>query len=547
MAVPLAAQTSQESPAGPEPHVYEVDRINQGLAPLGEPLDLETPQSLLESFLDAGFAQEWDRAAAALDLSEVPVGRQAAEGPELARKAIEIVHRSVVIDWRQIPDRPDAVDVSSTAEAPLSGEPRRNIALWYLRAEDRDYSFRIARVKADGSDPVWLISRQTVENIPALYERYGPTPFEEMLPAPLRAQAFWTLAWWEVVALPLVLLFAVGIANLTYAGIRALRRSRDEEGLVYGVLRAVHLPATLAVFAGTFALVRLGVFNFSGAVSTFLDPLQITLFVAAIVAIVLTVIDTIAQFASESRTEELEDPDNEESRDYFTKLSAARRLVTVFVVMVAAGVVLLQTDIANTLGFSLLASAGVLGLIIVFAARQALGDLMASIQIAFAKTARIGDAVHWGGQWCYVERIGFTHLRLRTWDERRLMAPVSAFVNESFENWTKTDPSLMTHVELMLDHRADVDRLREEFQRFVENDDGVMDAEEAKVQVVDHGSSAMTVRFLARARDPKAGWRLQCRVREHILAAIAEMETSGESPPVFLPREREVQVAEQTG
>ncbi|MBV7266594.1 mechanosensitive ion channel family protein [Erythrobacter ani] len=545
IAFPIAAQGPSDVPASSEPHVYELDVINPGLPQPAELLDLETPQALFESLMDAGHAEEWDRVATALDLSDLSVSEQAARGPELARQAFDIVNRSILIDWRGLSDRPDAVEVIASDKEPLAGEPRRSIVLTHLRADGRDYSFRIARLKTPNGEPVWMISRQTVENIPALYERYGPSKFEKSLPPQLRKQAFWTLAWWEVISLPVVLILALMAAALVYAGIRRFRENLDEERLAHSIARAIHLPASLTALAGTFALLRSSIFNFSGTVASILDPLEITLFVAAIGALILVIIETIIDFASGQRTRELEDPDNEEARDYFTKLAAGQRIITVFVVLIAAAVVLIQTDIASTLGFSLLASAGVLGLILVFAARQALGDLMASIQIAFAKTARIGDAVYWQGQWCYIERIGFTHLRLRTWDERRLMAPVAAFIGESFENWTKTDPSLMTHVELMLDHRADIDRLREEFQQFVENDDAVMDAEEAEVQVVGHDAQAMTVRFLARAEDPKAGWKLQCRVREHILAAIGKMDASDERTPVFLPREREVQVAQQ--
>jgi small-conductance mechanosensitive channel len=545
-AAPTLAQTSQDVPAGPEPHVYEVEALNTGLPDADPALDLETPQALLESFLDAGEDEDWTRAAHMLDLAELPEAEQARLGPEIARQAHEIIKRSVIVDWRGITDRPDAVDVLTTSEAPLAGEPRRNIALWYLRAEGRDYSIRIARLQAPGEDPVWMFSRQTVENIPALYQQYGPTRLERALPAFLRAQAFWTLAWWEVIALPLVLLIALIAAALTYVGLRRLRDMHDEDSLIYGVIRATQLPAAMAVLAGTFAILRETVFNFSGTVAAILDPLQITLFVAAVVTIILSAIDTIVQFASYQRTDELEDPAHEESRDYFTKLSAARRLLTVFVVLVAGAVVLLQTDIANTLGFSLLASAGVLGLVIAFAARQALGDLMASIQIAFAKTARIGDAVHWQDQWCYVEHIGFTHLRLRTWDERRLMAPVSSFVNTSFENWTKSDPAIMMHVELELDHRADVDALREEFARFVEGADDIIDKDDSKVVVIDHKAKAMTVRFLARAKDPKVGWAMHCRLREEMIAAAARLDAggTGEPAPTYLQREREVQLDE---
>ncbi len=173
---------------------------------------------------------------------------------------------------------------------------------------------------------------------------------------------------------------------------------------------------------------------------------------------------------------------------------------------------------------------------------------MASLQIALAKTARIGDAVLYDGRWCYVEKINFTYLQLQSWDNRRLMVPVNEFVSNTFENWSKEDSALFETVELRLDHRADVDRLREAFEAFVEDDDGVIKKDEAKVQVTGQEAAGMVVRFYAWASDPITGWNMHCRMREAMIAAAArlEAETSGEPAdrPAYLPREREVKIGE---
>ncbi|HCJ81181.1 MAG TPA: mechanosensitive ion channel protein MscS, partial [Erythrobacter sp.] len=193
---------------------------------------------------------------------------------------------------------------------------------------------------------------------------------------------------------------------------------------------------------------------------------QLVLIIAAIIGIALSVIEALFDFATSQRTDELEAPDNNADRNFYTKMSAIRRIITVMILLAGIGFLLVASNLSSTLGFSIMASAGILGLVLAFAARKVLGDIMASVQIAFAQTARIGDAIRYDGQWCYVEKIGFTHLRLRTWDERRLIAPVSDFTNDSFENWTKEDASLMMHVELELDNRADVDALRQPFRDF---------------------------------------------------------------------------------
>ena len=542
LAAPAIAQTDQQVPASSEPYVYEVEAINAGLAQPAGLLELDTPQALLESFMEAAEREDWQRAAGALDLGNLPPAGQADRGAELAARMYEILHRSIAIDWSALPDRPDAVDTRASDKNPMAGAHRRHITLGRLNLDGRNVPISIARLQTNAGEPVWLFSRQTVGNLPALYEEYGPTRFEQSLPDWLRRQAFWTLAWWEVIALPLVLLVAFGAGALTYLGINRQRKGSDHA--IAGILRAVHLPATLLAIAGTFALVRNWLFTFSGIVNSIMNPLQIALIVIAIGAVVLAIVEFMIDFATDRRVERLESPENEDDRDFFTRMSAVQRILIVVVVIAGLGVVLVQSSITQTLGFSLLASAGVIGLVIAFAARKILGDIMASLQIAFARTARIGDAVQYEGQWCYVERIGFTHLRLRTWDERRVMAPVAEFVGSSFENWTKRDPSLLMRVPLYLDHRADIAALREEFHRIVAEDDDVIEKDKATLEVIDHTAQAMVARCVMEAVDPKVGWVMHCRIREKMIAAAARLDAAAgnEPAPAFLPREREVRM-----
>ena len=544
--LPAHAQAERDVAQGSEPYVYEVERLQNATSSERTPLDLDTPMGLLETFMDAGEKGDWTRASAALDLANVD--GEARDPDELAAQLYDLLHRSMTIDWAGLPDRPDAVDTETTSKDPMAGVARRSLTIGWLEANHRTLPIRIARVRAPGGEPVWVFSRQTVENVPELYSIYGPTRFEQALPAPLRKQAFWTLAWWEIIALPLILLAAALAAALTYIAIRRLRRRWDEDAKIYGVLQAIHLPATLLAFAGTFALVRETFFRLSGPVKDLLDPLQLVLVILAIIGIALSVIEALFDFATTERTDELESPDNGADRNFYTKMSAIRRIVTVLILLAGVGFLLIASNLSNTLGFSIVASAGVLGLVLAFAARKVLGDIMASVQIAFAQTARIGDAIYYGGQWCFVEKIGFTHLRLRTWDERRVIAPVSDFTSDSFENWTKQDANLMMHVELELDNRADVEQLRGPFREFVENDEDVIDPEDAVCEVVAQNSRAMVVRFMARSTDPKAGWAMHCRLRERMLAVASKLDAAAghEPAPAFIPREREVRM-DQTG
>ena len=198
-----------------------------------------------------------------------------------------------------------------------------------------------------------------------------------------------------MIALPLILLAAALAALLTHLAIRRFRGRFRDDAVVHGVLRAMHLPAVLLAFAASFALVRETFFRLSGPVKDLLDPLQLILIIAAFLGIVLSIIEAMFELATDRRTDALEDPDNGEDRDYYTKLSAIRRIVTALSMLAAIGFLLVASNISSTLGFSILASAGVFGLVLAFAGRKLLGDIMSSVQIAFAQTARIGDAVQY--------------------------------------------------------------------------------------------------------------------------------------------------------
>ncbi|MBC6715848.1 mechanosensitive ion channel [Aurantimonas sp. DM33-3] len=542
----LATLTGAAAQDSAPTRYYEIDTLNSGLPPAEAYIGHETPQGMMESFVAAANARNWEMAAHMLDLSDIDPALQAEMGPVLAKRMFDIAENGMWLDWGDLSDRPDAMATNVAAENPMAGEPRRNIRLAILELPDRPVSVRIARVKPADGEPVWLFSRQTVGNILALHEIYGPTRFEQSLPGFMRERAFWTLAWWEVVALPLVLLIAIGAALLVHAWIGRVKW-RQPSRIARRILDSIQMPVALMACVGTFSLVNTLLFTFSGAVNRFLTPLQSTLFVIALAMIGVRIVDAVLDRVVQRNVEALGDSEAAEQRDLYTNISAARRVAIVLALGAGVSLVLIQTNAFESLGFSLLASAGVIGLVLAFAARSVLANIMASLQIALAKTARIGDAVLYDDQWCYVEKINFTYIQLQTWDNRRLIVPVNELVSHTFENWTKQDSSITKIVALRLDHRADVDRLREAFQEFVQNDEDVINRETADVYVVDQDRSGMLVWFLAAASDPSTGWTMQCRLRETMLKAVVRLEAENGGPvadrAVYLPREREELVA----
>ncbi|ESR22601.1 mechanosensitive ion channel family protein [Lutibaculum baratangense] len=519
---------------------YEVEALNRGLPQPPADLNLETPQALMETFLAAAEQDDWERAAHTLDLSHVPVEEQALSAPLLASRLHDVIRRGMWLDWGSLPDRPDGLMANEPDKDPMSGEPRRNIRLALLELENRPVSIRVARVKPSDGDPSWVFSAQTVGNIEEMHQRFGATALERSLPAFLQQRAFLTLTWWEVIALPLLLLASVLAAAFAYRAIGGIERKWQSK-TARAVLDSIRMPVALLLVVGIFTATRSMLFTFSGAVNTFLTPLQTVLFVVAIVLIGVRIVDALLDRMVRSNVEKLGGSESADERVTYTNISAARRIAIVVAFLIGVGLVLVQVHAFQSLGFSLLASAGAVGIVLAFAARTMLADIMASLQIAFAKSARIGDAVLYDGQWCYVEKVNFTYIQLQSWDGRRLIVPVNELVSKTFENWSREDASMFRTVELRLDHRTDVDRLREPFQRFVEEDDDVIKKDEAKVQVIDHDADGMVVRFYAWAGDPASGWNMHCRLREEMLKVVARLEAEQSrehGQAVYIPRER---------
>ncbi|MEN3792585.1 mechanosensitive ion channel family protein [Fulvimarina sp. MAC3] len=541
------AQSSGSGSSSPATRWFEVESLNAGLPPMPRFVDRDTPRGMMETFWFAAEVKDWDRAMYTLNFNEISPEIRAEVAPLLTERLFDILQRGYVLDWGTFSDRPDALDAMASSKNPMAGEPRRSIRIATLDLPNRPASIRIERVKTPNGDPVWVFSDETVVNINQLYEVYGPSELERAMPKFLQQNAFWTLKWWEVVAIPLVCFAAFMFAAWAYHAVGRARR-RKPHPMVKNILDSVQIPVALFAFVGTFFLVKEFLFTFSGPVSRFVDPLQIFLLVVALALIAVRIVDAVLERLVTDNMEDITQNQDADTRDLYTNISAVRRIAVVVAILVGAALILIQTDASNTLGFSLLASAGAVGLILAFAARTVLSDIMASLQIAIAKTARIGDAILWKGDWCYVEKIKFTHVQARSWDHRRLIIPVSELVSNTFENWSKQDPKIVKLVELRLDHRADVDALREVFNEFVESEEDITDKSEAKVQVVGHDHTGMLVRFLAPAPDPAKGWDMQCRMRERVLSYAAKLEDKvGKEPAgqaAYFPREREVLVGE---
>lgn len=207
------------------------------------------------------------------------------------------------------------------------------------------------------------------------------------------------------------------------------------------------------------------------------------------------------------------------------------RGLNILVVIIGLGAALMTFDSVRHVGGSLLASAGVGGIILGFAARPVLGNLLAGMQIALTQPFRIDDVLHVQGEWCWVEEVTATYVVLRVWDLRRLVIPLQWFIENPFQNWSRNDAELLGTVFLRVDYAMPVAPLREEFARLLRQSPQ-WDGKVETVQVTDSDDRTMQVRFLMSASDSSKTWDLRCAVREGLITFLQAQY------PEYLPRVR---------
>lgn len=514
---------SSSSGDGPPGTWFPVETLNEGLPPPPDWVDRRTPQGAVESFLDAMTSNAPEIAAHMLDLSAIPPEEQVERGATLASHLEAVLDRRAIISWRQLLERPDSLNAGQSSSATMAGEPRRSLLIGVLDDEGREAAIRLNRIKPTDGEPVWVFSQRTVSQIPTLYQAYGPTEFEKNLPAWLKREAIFGTRVFEAIGLPLIVASSWLAGWLTYKLFAMLSR-RASGYWSRAALRAVRWPLIIIVTTTIVLILALKVLTVSGAIASFLTPLTLIGYVIAVLMFTMSLLDTALDRIVTFDASRLSDPENSTVRNYATVMTAARRAAIVLGCIAGIGIVLASANVFRSLGFSLLASAGALTIILGFAARHVLGNIMASLQIAINRSARIGDLIIFEGVFATVERIHFTYVQLRTWDDNRVVVPVSHFISDKFENWSMVSGGKVCWNKMTLHQHADIDAIRDEFLDLAEEEPEVTKDDDCKVLILGHDAFGITIRFQYRVEDPNKVWVTQCLMGERIVKACQRIE-----------------------
>lgn len=211
--------------------------------------------------------------------------------------------------------------------------------------------------------------------------------------------------------------------------------------------------------------------------------------------------------------------DNLKARKVHTQLDVLRDIALVLVIIIGLAMALMAFPKGKAMGNTILASAGIIGIVVGMAAQKTIGTFIAGLQIAFTQPIRLDDVVIVENEWGRIEEIALTYVVVRIWDQRRLIVPVTYFIENPFQNWTRTTAELLGTIYIYCDYTVPIEKIRQCLQDIVEQSDK-WDKRVCGLQVTHATDRTLELRALVSAADASLAWDLRCEVREKLVSIL---------------------------
>jgi small-conductance mechanosensitive channel len=241
------------------------------------------------------------------------------------------------------------------------------------------------------------------------------------------------------------------------------------------------------------------------------------LLIGVVAFILCQLVGTVA--AVVLRPYRLDVTDNLRARGIHTQIMVLKKVAFTVIGIFTLASMLMVFESVRQFGASILASAGIAGIVVGLAAQRSIATLLAGFQIAMTQPIRVDDVVIVEGEWGRIEDITLTYVVVKIWDQRRLIVPMTHFLERPFQNWTRTSSEMLGTVILYLDYSIPVRALREELTRILQTSTR-WDQRVSVLQVTDTREHTVEVRALVSAADASQAWDLRCEVREHLVAFV---------------------------
>ena len=211
--------------------------------------------------------------------------------------------------------------------------------------------------------------------------------------------------------------------------------------------------------------------------------------------------------------------DSLQAKASYTKMHILRQITILFIFIISISTMLMSFDSAREIGIGLFASAGFLGIIAGFAAQKTLSAFVGGLQLAFTQPIKIGDAVFIKNEFGFVEEITLTYVIVKLWDLRRLIIPVNYFLENIFQNWSRTSSELLGTVFLKIDYSVNIGDLRDALKSIL-NDSQYSDKKVGILDLTEFKGTYIELRILVSAQNSDYLWKLRCEIREKMLVYL---------------------------
>jgi len=341
------------------------------------------------------------------------------------------------------------------------------------------------------------------------------------------ARLAWAPAWLvSLIVFAVALFVATAMHRLIVRGLTRLAANKDL--FWQSLVSRGDRPSRFAI--GIFALsAAAGVAPLSSAQQTLVQHLLLVAFIALLgwlSGIALGIWATLYL-----RHYQLDVEDNLLARKHTTQMRILQRVAMTMILVITAAAILMTFDQVRQYGVSLLASAGAAGIVVGLALQPLLKNLVAGIQLAITQPIRIDDAVIVENEWGNIEEITATYVVVRLWDWRRMILPLSYFIEHPFQNWTRESSSLIGTVMFYADYTAPVEAMRARLEEIVKAS-ALWDRQVVNMQVTDFKNDTMEIRMLMSASTAGRAFDLRCEVREKMIGWLQREH------PAALPRRR---------
>ncbi|MBS7456555.1 mechanosensitive ion channel family protein [Coralloluteibacterium stylophorae] len=338
-----------------------------------------------------------------------------------------------------------------------------------------------------------------------------------------------SLDWSAIAANGWPLLAAVIMGLLVRRLLLAVeRRARRGEHLRARIARVIAVPAAVAL---PLLFLSMAV-EATPLPEAWVDRIQHLLGIGGGLCLIWLAVRVISAIEQRIRRRNpLESDDNLHARAVQTQARVLSRVAQGGVIIIGVAIVLMTFPSIRQIGATLLASAGIVGLVAGIAAKPVFGNLIAGLQIALTQPIRLDDVVIVEGEWGRIDEITSAYVVVRIWDERRLVVPLQWFIENPFQNWTRNSAQLLGTAFLWLDYRTPMGEVRDELQRICESDER-WDGRVCVAQVTETDRHVIQVRLLVSARNSGDAFDLRCAVRERMIDFL------NREHPQALPRMR---------